>query len=391
MKNQKETFKWPNESYRTAWLINGFLLKTLTGEEEKELDRWILTSEVNMQLFEDLTREENTGNFLKWYASINTESRLVEVKKRIRFKSSNQLPRIFQLAAAVLALCFVANTVYFLVKGKAEDERKTITANQNDITPGTERARLTLENGLVIDLEKGKDTVINDYIRVNNGEVSYMNKGNDSGPVYHEIKIPRKGFYKLVLPDGSRVWLNAESSIRYPAAFSGDIREVSVTGETYFEVAKDTRRPFIVSVNGISVKALGTAFNINAYADEPELRTTLVEGSIAIEQGEQSQILAPGEQLRIKGNNWKKQSNVETSVYTSWKDNVFKMKDAEIGEVMRQIARWYDASIIYEEIPDRHFNGTIERDVPVSKLLKLLEGTGDVHFKVEEKRITISK
>ena len=119
----------------------------------------------------------------------------------------------------------------------------------------------------MIDLEKGKDTVINDYIRVNNGEVSYMNKGNDSGPVYHEIKIPRKGFYKLVLPDGSRVWLNAESSIRYPAAFSGDIREVSVTGETYFEVAKDTRRPFIVSVNGISVKALGTAFNINAYAD----------------------------------------------------------------------------------------------------------------------------
>ena len=99
MKNQKETFKWPNESYRTAWLINGFLLKTLTGEEEKELDRWILTSEVNMQLFEDLTREEKTGNFLKWYASINTESRLVEVKKRIRFKSSNQLPRIFQLAA----------------------------------------------------------------------------------------------------------------------------------------------------------------------------------------------------------------------------------------------------------------------------------------------------
>ena len=206
----------------------------------------------------------------------------------------------------------------------------------------------------------------------------------------HEVIIPRKGYFKLKLPDGSSVWLNAESSIKYPSSFPAHERRVEVTGETYFEVAKDPSKPFVVAVNRISVTALGTAFNVNAYSNEGALQATLVEGSIKVSAPNKEKVLKVNEQISIHDQDWKVKST-ETSYVIAWVDNKFKFKNETIEEVMRKIERWYDIKVSYKDEIKFHFNGTIHRDLPVSKLLKLLEETGQVHFTIEGDVITVRK
>ena len=220
------------------------------------------------------------------------------------------------------------------------------------------------------------------------GEIAYNGQAIADPTAYHMLTIPRKGHYKLLLPDGTKVWLNAASSIRYPIAFSGTERKVFVTGEAYFEVAKDKTKPFRVVANDLVVEALGTAFNVNAYADEPYISTTLLEGSVLVTKGNTENVLKPGQQARITGAVFSI-INVKGEEAIAWKNNQFKFSDLPLDVIMRQIERWYDAEIIYENKPADHFNAEISRDVPVSKLLHILALTNRVHFTIEGNKIFV--
>lgn len=192
------------------------------------------------------------------------------------------------------------------------------------------------------------------------------------------------------MQDGTKVWLNAESSIRYPVAFAGNERKVFVTGETYFEVAKDKSKPFRVVSDDITVEALGTQFNVNAYTNEPYLAATLAEGSVRITNRDNKKILKPGEQAQVANSSLIVVA-ADVEDVTAWKNNLFKFSGTSLEEIMRQVERWYDAEVEFKDNINLHLNARIERDVPVSKLLHILEQTGQVHFKVEGEKIMVTK
>ena len=208
--------------------------------------------------------------------------------------------------------------------------------------------------------------------------------------IQQRLVCQRKGQYKLVLPDGTKVWLNAESSIRYPVSFSADERKVFVTGETYFEVAKDKTKPFRVVANDMTVEALGTKFNINAYTNEPFVTTTLVEGSVLVSKGKTDNILKPGQQSKLSATDFAI-AEVNVNDIIAWKDNQFIFPNMTLDMIMRQVERWYDAEVVFESHPTDHFNIEISRDEPLSKLLHKLELTKRVNFKIENNKVIVMK
>jgi ferric-dicitrate binding protein FerR (iron transport regulator) len=209
--------------------------------------------------------------------------------------------------------------------------------------------------------------------------------------LYNTISTPKGGQYQVTLSDGSKVWLNAASSLRFPATFSGKERKVELTGEGYFEVAHNKKMPFHVTVNDLDVEVLGTHFNINAYADESAIKTTLLEGSVKVVKGNETKIIEPGEQASVTTSedeiNVKQQVDLEQVV--AWKNGIFQFERADIESVMRQISRWYDIDVDYHGRVSEHFGGTISRDVNISDVLKMLEMTGGVNFKIDGKKVIV--
>lgn len=383
------------EAQRIARLIAGFIRGTLSRNEQLELDEWVAASDENMQLFERLTDEKNIEAATKWMEAVDTEKALEKKKEKMVFNKAatgriwlRLLP--YAVAASVI---IVFGLLYFKPFSDNGSAPEIVNESKADILPGSDRATLTLEDGKVIVLDsKGSDTSINKQIRIlqQQGEVVYNDQTTDNRMAYHTLTIPRKGQYKLTLPDSTKVWLNAESSIRYPVSFSGNERKVFVTGETYFEVAKDKSKPFRAVANDVMVEALGTRFNINAYPNEPFLSATLVEGSVLVSNGKTDNILKPGQQAQLSTIGFSI-ANVEASDVIAWKGNQFKFVNTPLDVIMRQVERWYDAEVVYESNPTDHFNAEISRDVPVSKLLHYLELTNRVHFKIEDKKIIVMK
>ncbi len=388
MKESLENLSRLENSYRVMYLLREYLKKNLSIEEEEELDKWLLQRDDHMKLFEELTNEDNLDDFLKWYGSRDVEKNLSQVKKRLKFRRTSRVISLWKYAAAACILGLIGFSVYYLIDGK-KTQKSDLAVSKLDIPPGTNDALLKLGNGEMIFLRGIHDTVINDQVKVVNGELVYA-PGERNSVQMHELDIPRKGFYNLILPDGTRAWLNSESTIRYPSEFDSIIRRVTITGECYFEVAHNPYKPFIVSVNGIDIQALGTEFDINAYPNEEAFLTTLVHGLVKVSSGDKQVTLKPGQQIKIRNNNWAL-AQVETESITAWKDNKFKFKNAPIEEIMRQVERWYDVKIKYADKILFHFNGTIDRNVPVSHLLHLLEETGNVAFEIKDGEIVVKK
>lgn len=375
--------------FRAAYLIGGFIQQTLSVEEEEELEQWMLKSEKNMQIFEDLTEESAVDDYMRWYFERDVEARLAEVKKKIQFKPNRRTFSFWPIAIAASVIgILIFSGIYFLFNSRQSTNPPVVDhLKSRDLIPGGKTATLKLMDGRIIDLHRVTDSVINDQVRIENGNMIYTEAVSE--PEMYELTIPRKGFFQLDLPDGTKVWVNAESSIRYPSRFTGPERRVTVTGETYFEVAKDAVHPFIVTAGDVDVHAVGTAFNINAYPDEEGIKTTLTEGKVLVSRGGRFEKLEPGQQLLINKDVWNVKI-VDVLPFTAWTKQQFKFKGNSIEEVMRMVERWYDARIIYKDKVTDHFTGTIDRGVPVSQLLKILEATGQVHFQVEGNTITVS-
>ena len=303
-----------------------------------------------------------------------------------------------RVAAAAAVLVFLSTGLYFLFRGS--NQANTVVY-KTDIKPGANTAILTLASGKTIVLTGAKNGELasdgNAVIsKAANGEVVYSAKDTASlkSLAYNTMTIPRSGQYHLVLADGTNVWLNAESSIKYPTVFSGNERKVEITGEAYFEVAHNAAKPFKVVANGEVVEVLGTHFNVNAYADEPIIKTTLLEGRVKVTQNENIAVLIPGQQAQVNpsaGNAAIKViENADTDEATGWKNGLFQFNKASIESIMRQASRWYNVEVSYSDNkkPVKTFTGNISRSSNLSQLLQILSYTGS-RFEIDGKKIIV--
>jgi len=386
-------------AYRIAYLIAGFIRKTLTEAEHDELDKWVETSDENMLLFEELTDEKNIEANLAWMDKTRTEQALQSTKERIEFTPEyNNLKtrKWFYSIAASVILLLAAFGIYKIINNKQGNQSSIAKVDQQEIQPGGNNATLTLGNGNVIDLASASNGLIkNDngtaISKSKEGEINYTDSGMTDKTMVSDnvLTTPKGGQYKVKLPDGSMVFLNAASSLKYPTAFTGGERDVYLEGEAYFEIAKDKSKPFKVRLTDESeVKVLGTHFNIMAYRDEASKDVTLLEGSVQITAGTDQKKLTPGLQGRISTGKIMINS-ADTDQVVGWKNGQFVFHDADIQSIMRQVARWYDVEIQYETKSTQHFNATIQRKEPVLRLLHILEETDQIHFKIKNKTIYV--
>jgi ferric-dicitrate binding protein FerR (iron transport regulator) len=278
----------------------------------------------------------------------------------------------------------------------AENTPRTAIQSGNNITPGGNKAVLILGNGSSVTLDSAHNGIIAQQggvaVSKLNGRLSYSEQGNGHEvTIYNTIVTPRGGEYQVVLPDGSKVWLNAASSLRFPTAFTGTARSVELTGEAYFEVAANKDRPFEVKVNGMEVKVLGTHFDIMAYHDEPVIRTTLLEGSVQVSAGSRQIVLLPGQQASLdhSGNSNIEVSRADVQAAVAWKNGLFLFHDTDIRSVLREIARWYDAEVVYKGNIRGQLNGMISRQAGLQQVFHMLEVTSNLNFTVEGKKIIV--
>lgn len=272
-----------------------------------------------------------------------------------------------------------------------------------DLPPGGNKATLTLANGQEINLSDAAngDLVKQQGISITkaaDGQLVYHVSDKDNAhtgqPEYNTITTPKGGQYQIVLPDGSKVWLNAASYLKFPSTFARLVnRKVELSGEAYFEVAKDKAHPFIVESNKQTVEVLGTHFNISSYPDEQLIKTTLLEGSVSVNKSgtKESALLKPGEQLQLSSNNMEIVA-VDVQSEVAWKNGYFKFKDDRIEDIMQQLSRWYNIEVKYEgATTEELYSGRISRFKNISQVLNMIEDAQSVHFKIEGRRITVTK
>ncbi|WP_298741571.1 FecR family protein [uncultured Chitinophaga sp.] len=388
---------------RLAYLYQQYIDGACTAEELQEFFEYVRMPEMRQALRGLATghlEHLSPGNELPEVNWDDMYNRIMQQEKPVAAGKKGIVKRLFTrpvVAAAVVTLVASAG-IWALLTRKPQAQQLTIAERfRNDIPPGSNKAILTLANGLSFALHDMDDNsrqqlASGNFFRLDSGELVYNNVPAVRTPGYNKLTTPRGGQFKLILPDGSRIWLNAASSITYPLAFGPGERKVAITGEAYLEVAKNAASPFKVLVNGMEIVVLGTKFNINAYTNEPVINTTLLEGAVKIIKGDNSCLLKPGEQLQVsRDGGFSVKNEVDTASVIAWKDGMFSFNDEDIASIMRQVNRWYDAQIVYEARIPHHFIGTIPRNVQVSRLLTMLELTGRLRFKIDGRKITVTE
>lgn len=381
--------------------ITSIIYKHLQGnaleqEEQHIMDAWLQSTEANRQVFKELQQEGELGQYL---AVMLNEQRINGSYELFRNRSKKaERPRragnIILLrrwgVAAILILAIGSGIYYFNTQSyKSEQSHKSQFRQETQayIQPGSNKAILTINNQQNIDLATNKTGInINNIITYSDGE-----KIADAGQIL-KLTTPRGGQYQAVLPDGSKVWLNAASSITFPSKFSNTERRVEVTGEAYFEIAKDAAKPFKVSGGGQEIEVLGTSFNINIYDDEPTKKTTLITGSIKITNNNQTAILQPGQQANISILEIPKIRliPVQTTDVIAWKNGYFQFHNTDLATILRQLSRWYDIEIAYEKgIPSIQLDGEMKRDLNLLQVLEVLGEMG-MKYRMEGRRITVA-
>lgn len=323
---------------------------------------------------------------------------------------SHEGPRIWKrvVSVAAVVLLVIAGAYLLFVRKASQGIAPIAERYHNDVDPGRNAAVLTLAGGTTVVLNDSAPRVIgrqgNAVIMNDSGRLTYQASagrgqgvsGSAQDIVYNTLTTPKGNQYHLTLPDGTRVWLNAASSITFPAAFSGKQRKVTISGEAYFEVAKNEQQPFVVQQGNMAVQVLGTNFDVNGYGDEAAVKTTLLEGKVRVEEGSGSSLLAPGQQAVIgKGGAGAGTilivNDPDLETVMAWKNGSFAFRNAGIEAIMQQVERWYDVQVVYEAKISTHFVADIPRDAPLSQLLKLLEETDQIHFRIDGKKIIVTQ
>jgi transmembrane sensor len=375
---------------RAEQLFEKYRNGVLTDKERLELNDWYLH---HAKLSEPLTDEVV---YKQQMAALDDAFPFRAVTP---VKTLTWLPR---LAAAAVILFTIGAGIYFYTDRAAKKTSLQLVAVHHDIHTGNNKAYLTLDNGKRILLTGAKNGTIAiqhgiDVTKTPGGEIIYKTINGDPASTsnevaYNTIETPNGGQYQVYLPDGTHVWLNAASKLKYPTSFAGlGNRKVELSGEAYFEVAKDKAKPFIVSSKNQTVEVLGTHFNINAYADEATSKTMLLEGSVKISSNNISRILKPGQEASVSNDIIINDGDTEEAV--AWKNGYFRFDDERLETVMRKIARWYDVRVTYkdDDLKNETFAAVSTRFANVTVLLKMLEQTGEAKFSIEDNKIIITR
>lgn len=396
-------------------------IKYLFGQYEARLATEAETEEL-FQLLEDSSYKEPINDFFiegievqsevelnraEWDPVINTILAALPKEDFGPDHHSRRTVRMIRWAAAAAAVLILGVGGWFLINRPQQPNAGPQAVEQrfkNDVQPGTNNAVLTLADGTQVILDSAESGVLATeetvkVTRLENGEIVYKAPLRQAqGDIrYNTINNPKGSrVVSLTLADGSKVWLDAASSITYPTAFLGKERKVEMTGQAYFEVAPlspkgGQKMPFIVSKGDMEVTVLGTHFNVMAFDEEPTMNVTLLEGSVRVAKGTSNQVIKPSEQAQLAKDNSIRVVNADIEQTMAWKNGIFKFQDITIEPLMKQLARWYDVEVVFEEKPTDRFVSSIPRDVPASQVFRILETTGRVHFKIEGKKVTVMK
>ncbi|WP_121812054.1 FecR family protein [Mucilaginibacter kameinonensis] len=360
-----------------------------TPEEEKRL----------MEFEDDFRFHETESNL-----PLNTENRqkrsaiYARIRATLNPKAQNRNYRRMWGWAAAAAVILLVSAIFIFQAKQPQNNIAASKPHVKPIKPGRNTAILTLANGSNITLDDAKNGVLaksgkTSVKKLTNGLIAYSNDGSAQPagePAKNVVTVPRGGKYSIQLPDGTMVWLNSSSSLSYPVAFTGADRSVTLTGEAYFEVTKNKHLPFIVHANGADVKVLGTHFNVTAYEDEKDIKATLLEGSVSLSNNKTSTLLIPGQQGIAGPDQQITTKTVNVNQVIAWKTGYFIFRDDDIQSIMRKISRWYDVEVEYQgNITRKTFGGIYSMNKDINELLKGLELTGLIHFKIEERRIIV--
>jgi transmembrane sensor len=389
---------------RLTYLLKQYAAGKLTGGEQQELAR-LLTETDREELAQYITTIAQQNDLPR---IIINEERSATTFRKIMAADKPASPaidvpwwrtNIRRLSIAASLLLSVSATIYFI---SGADKKNSVADNQ--VTPvkpekpaGRNTAVLYLADNSVVELDSVNNGLITtqggSQVMLANGQLAYVAPDKKATSIaYNKITTPRGGEYSITLSDGTKVWLNAASSLKFPTAFTGEKREVELTGEAYMDVTKDPKHPFEVKIGNVNVAVHGTEFNIMGYEDENQIVTTLVSGSVAISANENAPLtLVPGEHAVVKNNNnavFVEKADVEEE--TAWKNGRTYFNGANIKQIMRQIARWYDVDVQYKgDVANLDFTCTVSRKDKLSKLLGLMELTGAVHFTMQGNTIIV--
>jgi len=392
--------------FKIAELISKYLQAELDEDEKNELQEWLLSDPHNRELFDELLDNSRLNQRLGIYPVSDKEEAWKNIAKKTKQgkKIKKQKPRYYVHLAAAAFLLFAIG-IKFAGRFNKHEAGKLPAKHSSDLMPGGNKAVLTLSDGTKIvldDTRRGKiareQNVSIDNVK--SGEIVYnvdelFRKADKPVVVnalaFNIIATPRGGDYEVVLPDGTKVWLNAASSLKFPVVFSGSERKVELTGEAYFEVAKNAARPFVVKTNDQTVEVLGTHFNINSYTDENAVKTTLLEGAVKVTGGPAMQTLklSPGQQSVITDGRMALIANADIGEALAWKNGKFLFHDTDLRPIMRQLSRWYDVDVEYlGPVTVRHYRGRISRNVPVSQVFEILKTSG-LNFIIDGRKVIV--
>ncbi len=379
-----------NISITIGRIIARSISGVITPDEQAVLDDW-LQDDTNRQIYTDVSNGKSLSEALYAFDGFNVDEgyRRFETSVNATERSFRFMP--WMAAAGAVALILSVSIAIYMTNHTANRPIEIVSENRHDIPPGRTRATLTLADGQTITLDEARDGIV-----IGSGEITY----NDGNPLVDvegknevallELSTPKGGTYQITLADGTKVWLNAASTLRYPSTFNADKRIVEVSGEAYFVVSKDENRPFRVVSEGQVIEVLGTEFNVETYADEGRIKTTLVEGVVQVENSlsNAKKKLLPGEQSTIHGTSTDV-NNVSVEPFIAWKAGMFHFKHTPFVEMMGQIERWYDVEIVYKNgIMKDTFSGKMRRDVSLLTVLDLLK-VSEIGFHLDGNKLII--
>ncbi len=374
------------------------LKSDLTSKEKDILKDWLNASAANKECYERVSQKANFVYRKQLYKELEALKDYDYISRHIRRAARIRYLRYFTGAAAAIALCFFG--WYFLQQEQVAPAHKSAFVTQK-INPGKAIAILETAEGETVKLgEKSSEIIQNEKtVATSKGNtLSYAKQvqksRNQEKEVYNTLKIPRGGEYKLLLSDGTQVWLNSETTIKYPVQFLKKQRVVYVSGEAFFDVAPNKKSPFIIKSGKTIVKVLGTTFNFRAYENEKYLQTTLVSGSVNVSSEGKTSVLKPSQQYTYnKKTNTAEVKNVEVSLYTSWKDGVFLFKSQKLEYILGEIARWYNVDFTYEDavLKNYVFSGRLQKYDDATPLLRVFEETGGITFERKGRQIYVRK
>ncbi|MCD0488586.1 DUF4974 domain-containing protein [Pedobacter sp. MC2016-14] len=384
---------------RFDYLLDKYINKACSWEEYQELFSHIEKSENKDFLFQFMDQK----HIMAVSETEKTEQEWDNLFKGIQHSTlevKRSYPWYKMMVAAVVLI--IGGIGYHLITAEKVQKQATAVAKVQDIAPGTNKAVLTMADGSVVLLDKNENRVLsqkgnNVLTRTANGQLVYDGAAHEAienaGAGLNTLATPRGGQYEVVLPDGSKVFLNAASSLKYPTAFSGKFRKVILTGEAYFEISKNKDMPFIVEANKAEIKVLGTHFNVMTYAEENFSTTTLLEGSVQFSRNSSKYILKPGQQVKYQPNgSGEKVEKADVESVMAWRKGIFVFDNTGIEEIMRSVTRWYNVDVVYKgSKPNIAFTGVIPRATNLSKVLKVLETTGDLTLSIDGNKIICSK